>query len=147
MGVKVSEIGKTMKSLKEWWSSLRAPRNKADLPQFRIDKPQVAQDLEWLFDLVKLLVGNKKFNYDLQGKKVFTDEDLLEAATEITLNVLVTLSDRYMQVVKAYINEDQIQEFIGEIVVKQMIDFGLSKNRLLYGANGEKVEEEGSPEE
>ena len=131
-----------MLSLKEVWSSFKTPRHKK-VPdsEFKITNVNPTQDLGWLFDLTKLYVSNEKFIFELKSKKVFTDEDLVTTATEVTVKIISTLSDKYMNILKSYIKEDQITAFIGEIVVKNMIEFGLSKNKNVFSLNKEASDE------
>jgi hypothetical protein len=93
------------------------------------NKVNFKNDFECLFSIISTFIDNEKFKISISQKKILSDNDLLEISEVITNNIVLTLSESYKAVLTRYIAEDELVNFITEIVVRNVVQLALEINK------------------
>jgi hypothetical protein len=87
------------------------------------------KDMECLFSIISTYIENERFKITISQKKVLSDSDLLEVCNSVTAKTVTVISDDYKRVLAKYFREEEMIEFISEIVVRNVVQLGLEINR------------------
>lgn len=87
-------------------------------------------DLKPLKFVIELEVTNYKFRLNIdKNKKMISDYEVITESVGILVNVLATVSEDYRKNILAkYITLEKQDNFISQFIIKELINFALSKN-------------------
>lgn len=88
------------------------------------------KDLKPLKFVIELEVTNYKFKLNIdKNRKMISDFEVITESVGILANVLTTISEDYRKTILAkYITLEKQNDFISQFIIKELINFALSKN-------------------
>jgi type III secretory pathway component EscR len=102
----------------------RKPVAPPPLPTFDFEK-----DTQYLFSMIATYIESEKFKLRIHQKTLMTDNDITEISVALLTSVIESIAEPYRRMLTKYIPDEKIDDFIAEIIIRNMVEAGITINQ------------------